>query len=231
MKYLSMALMYFLSLSIFAGQANIYFAKVERIDNNNVIHINHKDSPKTLRIAYLQLPVKNEFMHTELNQYLNNVLLNKWVRISELNYYSDEGVYSALIRDPNNKMINVQLASKGLGMPNSIENPPNAITQASLIAKNQKLGLWQNPQKFAQEKTKNTGNDTVSFLKKIMESMKIKQTKDHQIYVGDINRRTAIPMICAPVELILKKKLFTTSFSAAHAGYKIIECPKKNDKI
>jgi endonuclease YncB( thermonuclease family) len=230
MKYISMTLIYLLSVSVFAGQANIYFAKVNKIDNNNVIYITHKNAPKSLRIAYLQLPIKNEFMHSKLNQYLNTMLLNKWVRISELNYHSNEGVYSALIRDPNNKMINVQLASKGLGMPNAIENPPNAITQASFIAKNQNLGLWQNPQKFAKERTKKSGNDTISFLNEIMETMKIKQTKDHQIFVGDLINRTAIPMICAPVKLILKKKLFTTSFSAAHAGFKIIECPKKNDE-
>jgi len=211
--------------------SNIYFAKVLRVDNHNVLHLVHDGELQAVSLGYINTPIKGEVFHEKVNKYLVDNLLEKWVRVTELTYGRNAIVKPALIRTRGLVLINKEVLEKGLGVPNLATNPPNAIIVASENAHGSKVGLWGKIDEFKVQRN-SQGEDRR--IKEIMDGFTESLVKVKSLginpYVGDKKTKKAYRLAC--ISTVKNQYIFATQYVAINNGFTLIEnsCPKK-DKL
>jgi hypothetical protein len=211
-----------------AENASVYFSEIKSIDKHNIFTVLKNGEERLVRLAYLRTPILGEFKHDITHSFLRKKLLNKWVRISELPGTGRAKVYRAIIRDNQQKIINVQMASRGLGIPVTIEQPPLAILKASKIAKEQNLGVWQNSEQFKKDRKNTEGENFLAYLESVKKTLASQKDKNNQIFIGNKKTKEFSPMKCVKNFNKAETVVFATKHVGLHRKYTFIPCPKEN---
>jgi endonuclease YncB( thermonuclease family) len=224
LKFLLFILLYlFLQASAFS--ADIYFARVVRIDDNNVIHIIRGDLIRMISLGYVTTPIKGETFHPETHAYLTQHLQDKWVRITELSYGVRSLVKPALVRTPDLTLVNTHMLKKGFAIPNMMTNPPKAILDTASIAKEAGVGIWSKIDLFAQQRE----NSSQSGIKDMMTGMIVGARKGNeagvQPYISERGSKIAYPLKCLPY--LDNVTVHATQYVVKNKGLSIsMKCPK-----
>jgi hypothetical protein len=218
---------FFCVFSVNSFGASIYFAKIGKIDEHNVIFLAKDGQLQAVSLGYLSTPVKGESLYAETSKYLQDNLLDKWVRVTELSYGKTALVKPALIRTPDMKLINLELIKIGLGVPNINTNPPEPLIEAAVLARNHKIGLWKDIDSFAKERANTSKSVLSKYLDDISTSAIENQRKNSvQPLVGDVDTNVAYKFEC--IMLVKHKRLFITKYAAKNNGFSLNlrTCPK-----
>lgn len=230
-KYLILLFLLVVSTMSKASSTNIYFSEVKSIDKHNILTVLKNGEKRLIRLAYLRTPIKDEFQHEATHEFLRKSLLKKWVRVSELAGTGRAKVYRAIIRDDKQKIINIQVAARGLGIPVKLEQPPVAILNAANIAKQQSLGVWKNVEKFNKDKEDTDGKSFLAYLNGVKSTLASQKNENNQIFIGNKTDKTFTPMKCMSVFKKDQIVIFATKHVGLHRKYTFIPCPKKEELL
>lgn len=214
----------------FTSEADIYFAKVLRVDNHNIITVDRNNKKTLLRFAYLRTPVINEFQFKEVNSFIKKEVLGKWLRISELPGHGSHMVKRAIIRGEDNSILNVKLASNGMGYPVPLEKPPQAIIKASQLAYKNSLGIWSDIDQLKASEKRTNENAVLSILENATDALNDKKSEDYQIFVGDKLKKTFSEFSCITKYDPKSNEFYPTKFVGLNKGYKFVSCLKPTNK-
>tara|TARA_B110000211_G_scaffold28542_1_gene28924 strand:- start:9048 stop:9779 length:732 start_codon:yes stop_codon:yes gene_type:complete len=224
-KYFPLILIIMSSVT-WADSTHVYFSEVIAIDRNNIMTVLKNGKRRLIKLAYLRTPIKNEYKNKIVHQYLNDILLNRWVRVSELSGTGRAKVYRAILRDENQKYINVVVAAKGYGVPVKIEQPPQSIFDASKIAKKHKKGVWDNEVKFSEDITNTQSKSFLSYLDKVQKTIEQQKNSNNQIFVGNKESKSFTPLKCASKFDKKDTVIFATKHVGLHRNYLFVPCPE-----
>lgn len=216
-----------LSTMTSAQSTNVYFTEVIAIDHHNIMTVLKNGKKRLIKLAYLRTPLQGEFKHEIVYQYLKQNLLNKWVRVSELSGTGRAKVYRSIIRDSNQKIINVVVAAKGYGVPVKIENPPQSIFDASKIAEKNNQGIWENSEHFASDQDKTKSRSFLKYLDKVKKTLKQQKDPNNQIFIGNKKDKTFTPLKCFSNFDKKNMVVFATKHVGINRNYVFIPCKKE----
>jgi endonuclease YncB( thermonuclease family) len=204
-----------LSNLTYAG--DVYFAKVSRVDDHNVMHLISEGKIRAVNLGYLSTPVKGEVFHKEVNTYLKSLVENKWVRITELSYGQKATVKPVLVRLRNLKTVNMNLVKEGYALPNLATNPPKAIITAAKKAKDENKGIWPAVQQFSAQRMGKSKDRIGLLMSGFVESLRKVKEKGIEPVVGDTRTKIAYKFAC--LMKIKNRRMFSTQYAAKNNGY------------
>lgn len=210
-----------------AFAAQMYYAKVLKVDSNNVIHVGKDGIYSAINLAYLSTPVKGEPLHEQANSYLSERLVGEWVRVTEVSYGGGALVKPSLIRLYDNTMINVEILKEGFALPNLQTNPPNTLLKYANEARQSEKGIWKHLQEFSRARYKSGGIESGRLFGDMLST--IQNAKANNVKPLILDKKT---MLAYPFECLLAvkdPKPASTQYVAEHLGYTLVyHCPKAN---
>jgi len=206
-----------------AGNVKAYFAKVLGIDANGVIHIQRAGAVEYVKLSYVRVPSKGEYKAQEAHSVLASAITGKWVQISETGFKSRSGVKSAIIRDDKQRMINLLILSLGMAMPEPLESPPQAAWNASSIAQQEKIGLWENPDFYKLGRVANYANRYLDVLSHFEDGVKAAEEKKLELLVADTDKKEFYKLRCIEMDDIVNWELLATQYVGEGRGYRYVE--------
>ncbi|GAA5143677.1 thermonuclease family protein [Thalassotalea piscium] len=215
-----------LFITFFTQAGDLYYAKVVKVDSNNVIHLLKGESIRAISLGYITTPVEGEVYHTEVNSLLNDTLLGNWVKITELSYGANAIVKPALVRTRDLELVNTLLLQKGLAIPNHKTSPPQAINTHAQKAREKSLGLWGELALFNHQRSEPTRSRIKIMMENYKASLEKAKLKGVEPYVGDSKTNIAYKLKC--LMSISKPLMFATKYVALNKGYtlEVNKCPK-----
>lgn len=208
--------------------SSIYYAKVVKIDDHNVIYVVRDGLLRAVSLGYVSSPVKGEVLFAEAHAYLVGAILEKWVRITELSYGRHALVKPVLVRTKEFALINSEMVEKGLALPDFKTKPPSVLVKKGKLAQKNKVGLWPHLKQFVQDRNKQNSIGLMRFMENYRLGLEKVKSKGIEPYLGDVKTKIAYKLKC--FNLIKKPIMFATQYVAQHKGYVLNKdsCPSSS---
>ena len=148
------------------------FAKVIKVDNNNILHLGLEGDYVFGHLSFIKMPIKGQPFFEEAHALLSKYE-GQWLRVTEVKRLSSKHSRSYLAYSKNNRNINMEVINAGLAFPFVPDQPPGQLIDAAYTARDKKIGLWQD------ENTRLNDAKSVSMKGHIEYMMKIQQDKEY----------------------------------------------------
>lgn len=159
------------------------YAKVIKVDNNNIFHLGFEGDYVFAHLSYIRMPIKGEPFFEQAHQMLKQYE-GEWLRVTEVKRLATPNSNSFLIYDPQNKSINMRMIREGLAFPFVADEPPGPLIDLAHTARKNKVGMWS--QEFVKLTTPHEA-EALKFTKYLDKQLKVFANKatEHLLRVGD----------------------------------------------
>ena len=117
------------------------YAKVIKVDSNNVFHLGYEGDYVFAHLSYIRVPIKGEPFFDQAHQILKQ-LEGEWVRVTEVKRLKTPSSNSFLIYDPQNRSVNMRMIREGLAFPFIADKPPGPLVDLAHTARKKRVGMW-----------------------------------------------------------------------------------------
>lgn len=208
-----------------ANGVQTYYAQVVKVDAHNVIHVASNGLYVALSLGYLTTPVEGEVFHQETHTKLTNLILNKWVRVTELTYGRDALVKPALIRSRDGESINSAMITSGHALPNFDTMPPSPLIELASAARESNLGIWQHIELFERQRFALSATGLSEVFGRYNQGLEAARKVGAEPMVLDQGTKKAYPLNC--MHKVDNKRFILNQHVAKNRGYLIQEeCPE-----